>query len=356
MAEKKIRFGIVGPGTIGHFHAQAIGEIAGAELVSVLGRDSNKTMRFAELYGIESCTEPEEFFAKGKIDAVTIATPSGAHLEVAEFAAARGIHVLCEKPLEVTPEKCRKLIESCRKEEVRLGLIFQGRLERCALLAKRAIDEGRLGKILLASCQMRWSRSQEYYDSAAWRGTWALDGGGCLMNQGIHSIDLLLYLAGDVQSVSAFQGPLTHENIEVEDNICGSIRFLSGAIGTFETSTSCGPGFPRRIEISGDKGTICIEDNRIVRWEFVDPHSGDEGVVASFSEAASGKGGAADPTAIDISGHRKIIENFAQSLLNGCEARIPGGEGSRSVAFIDSIYRSMRQGGAPISVIRPVVV
>jgi len=346
---KTIRIGIVGPGTIGHFHALAIAGSSGAELVAVLGRDQHKTADFAKKYQIAPYSDLEQFFSENHLDAITIATPSGAHLEIAEFAAAKGVHVLCEKPLEVTPQRAQKMIEACNRANVRLGLFFQGRFERCTTLAKKAIDGGRLGKILFASCQMRWARSQAYYDSAAWRGTWSLDGGGCLMNQGIHSIDLLLYLAGEAASVSAFQGHVTHDNIEVEDNICGMVRFKSGAIGTIEASTSCEPGFPRKIEISGESGTICIEDNRIVVWEMCEPQPEDDEVVPGFAASAEGKGGAADPTAIDVSGHGRVVEDFVESISCDKEVHIPGIEGKRSVLFTCAVYQSMKDNGAVVN-------
>ncbi len=344
MERSSVRFGIVGPGAIAHFHAGAIGKTAGAELVSVLGRNPAKTKAFASEYKIDPYTDPQAFLNAENIDALAIASPSGAHLEIAERAAALGIHVLCEKPLEVTSKRSAQIINACKSGNVSLGVIFQGRFERCAALTKEAIDGGRLGKLLFASCQMRWARSQAYYDSAPWRGTWALDGGGCLMNQGIHSIDLLLHLAGDVSHVSAFKGPRTHKRIEVEDNLCAMIRFASGAIGTVLASTSCEPGFPRKFEISGEKGTICIEDNRIVRWEFAEPLPTDEGVVSSF-ELVAGGGGAANPMDIDISGHCRVVEDFVASLKEKREPGVSGKEGKKSVDFISAVYKSMEKNG-----------
>ncbi|BHH82027.1 Gfo/Idh/MocA family protein [Desulforhopalus sp. 52FAK] len=351
MQKRTIRFGIVGPGSIGHSHCRAIQQSQGAELVSVLGRDILKTREFANKYGITPYIDEKRFLSENTLDAIAIATPSGAHLEIALPAAAQGTHILCEKPLEVTPERCQTIIDSCREAKVQLGIIFQGRFEPAVLLAKEAIDRGRLGQILLASCQMRWSRNQAYYDSAPWRGTWALDGGGCLMNQGIHSIDLLLYLAGDVASVSAFQGPVTHQRIEVEDTICASVRFVNGAVGTIEGSTSCEPGLPRKIEISGEKGTICIEDNRIVRWEFKDSKPEDEDILRRFKYSDDGCGGAADPKINDVTGHTRVINNFVTGLVEKRDPFISGEEGKRSVEVICTIYSSMGKEGRVVSLV-----
>jgi len=350
MGREKIRFGVAGPGSIARSHCNAILQAQKAELVSAYGRDETKTAIFAGQYNISPHTDLEQFLVPENIDAITIATPSGAHLEIALAAAKMGIHVLCEKPIEITGIRAAALIDACRAANVRLGIIYQARFDPCILLVKKAIDEGRLGKLLMASCQMRWSRSQAYYDSAAWRGTWALDGGGCLMNQGIHSIDLLIHLVGQPVAVAAFQGPVTHERIEVEDNISATLRFASGAVGTIEASTSCSPGLPRRIEISGKKGSICIEGDRIIRWEFTDVLPGDEEIIKQFLAHDDGIGGAAIPTAIDAIGHLRIVEDFVCSVLEERDPCVTGEEGKKSVDFICAAYESMQQGGAVIQI------
>ncbi|MFT5697476.1 MAG: UDP-N-acetyl-2-amino-2-deoxyglucuronate dehydrogenase [Desulforhopalus sp.] len=351
MGQEKIRFGIAGPGSIGHSHSLAIQQVQNAELVSVLGRDTLKTAEFAAKYGITPHTNVDQFLQPDDIDAITIATPSGAHLEIALQAAQKGIHVLCEKPLEVTGKRAQVIIDACKESDTRLSVIYQARFDPCTTLAKTAIDAGRLGKILLASCQMRWSRSQAYYDSAAWRGTWDLDGGGCLMNQGIHSIDLLLHLVGQPVAVSAFQGPVTHQRIEVEDNLCATVRFESGAIGTIEASTSCSPGLPRKIEISGERGAICIEDNRIVCWKFEEELPGDDEIRNQFARDLASIGGAASPTVTDVTGHLRIVEDFICSVRDERPPCVSGDEGKRSVDFICAAYESIRQGGAVVQLV-----
>lgn len=350
MSQKKIRFGVAGPGSIAHLHCNAIVQAQHGELVSVFGRDETKTGRFAGQYSISPHTDLEQFLEPENIDAITIATPSGTHLEIALAAAKKGLHVLCEKPIEVIGKRCTTLIDTCKAANVRLGVIYQARFDPCTILAKQAIEDGRLGNILMASCQMRWSRSQAYYDSAAWRGTWELDGGGCLMNQGIHSIDLLIHLVGQPVAVAAFQGPVTHKRIEVEDNLAATVRFANGAVGTIEASTSCSPGFPRRIDISGEKGTISIEDNRIIRWEFEEVFPGDAEIIEKFSSQDNGIGGAADPTAIDAIGHLRIVEDFVCSIQGERAPCVTGEEGKKSVDFICAAYESMRHGGAVIQI------
>lgn len=344
MRDDTLRFGIAGPGAVAHLHGKAIKEAYGAELTAVYGRDKEKTRSFASLYDIKAYNDLDDFLASSDIDAITIATPSGAHEEIAAKAARRSKHVLCEKPLEVTSEKSAAIIDVCADASVCLGVFFQARFDEATRLAKEAISAGRLGRILFASCQMRWYRDQAYYDSAPWRGTWALDGGGSLMNQGIHTIDLLIHLVGEPAAVAAFQGPITHQRIEVEDNLCASVRFQNGAIGTIEASTSCAPGFPRKVEISGERGTVCIEDNRIVRWEFDEMNPEDNDIIEKFSVSPSSVGGAADPLAIDTRGHSLVIEDFVRSVSKKGKPCIDGVEGKKAVDFVSAVYDSIRTG------------
>lgn len=344
MPSKKLRFGIVGPGAIAHLHGLAIRQASGAELTAVCGRDAKNTRCFADQFGIQAYTDLGAFLSSEDVDAVSIAAPSGDHLHLGAMAARHGKHVLCEKPLEVTPQKAAQFIKVCAANDVQLGVFFQARFDHCTRLAKQAIASGRLGRLLLASCQMRWYRSQAYYDSAAWRGTWDMDGGGCLMNQGIHTLDLLLHLVGKPDEVSAYLGHRTHQRIEVEDNLCAAVRFQNGAIGTIEASTSCSPGFPRKIEVSGDQGSIGIENNRIVRWAFDRQEAGDGEIIRQMAAGATTPGGAADPTAIDATGHRLVIEDFVQSVQMKRKPFIDGEAGKNSVDFVCAIYDSMRFG------------
>ena len=346
MSTEKIRFGIVGPGTVAHLHCRAIQQADGARLTAIYGRDCAKAEAFASQYGLTVYTKLDELVSSSEVDVISIATATGTHLEIGIKAAQHGKHIICEKPLEVTPQRAEKLISACAMHGVQLGIYFQARLDECTRLAKEAISSGRLGKLLFASCQMRWYRKQEYYDSALWRGTWALDGGGCLMNQGIHTLDLLIYLIGMPVEISAFQGPVTHQRIEVEDNLCAIVRFENGAVGTIEASTSCSPGFPRRVEISGENGTIVIEDNRIVRWDFTEERPEDSQIIQKFNSDTDSVGGASDPTAIDITGHCLLVEDFVSCVCNKTRPYIDGVEGKKAVEFVCAAYDSLKSGKA----------
>ena len=347
----KVKFGIIGTGAIAAMHAEALKDAKNAELVAVFDQVTERAKAFAEKFNVRAIDNFEEFLNDKDIEAVTIATPTGVHGKVAVPAALAGKHLLCEKPLDTTIEKVDEIIAACDKTGVLMMSVFQSRFVKNVGLIKQAIDAGRFGKIVLVSCQCKWFRTQEYYDSATWRGTWALDGGGALMNQSIHTIDLLQYLNGDVEEVSAATATLSHTGIVVEDNAVAILKYKNGALGTIEGSTSCQPGFPRRIEVSGSKGSIVLEDNKIVRWQFVDEEAGDEDIRKNggIGEVISG-GGAGDPMAISSNGHRVQIEALSEAILAGKKKiDLDGREGRRAVALICSIYKSA-QTGKPVKV------
>jgi predicted dehydrogenase len=208
---------------------------------------------------------------------------------------------------------------------------------------KRAIDAGRFGRILFVSGRIKWWRSQEYYDSGAWRGTFALDGGGCLMNQSIHTIDLMLQFGGRPQQVFGYTATRTHTGIEVEDNACAVVRFASGAMGVIESSTSCAPGLPLRIEVSGERGTAAIEGDAIVEWRFADSEPSDASILDTIKGKSLGDG-ASDPKAISIEGHRLQIADLCRAILSSSRPAIDAAEAKIPVELICGIYESMKSG------------
>jgi predicted dehydrogenase len=259
-------------------------------------------------------------------------------------AAKSGKHILCEKPLDVTLEKTDEIIDTCEANDVVLAAVFQSRFGTAVQEAKKAVDAGRLGRMVIANTHIHWFRDQEYYDSAGWRGTWALDGGGALMNQSIHNIDLLLYLNGDPAEVFAYTDTLTHTGIEVEDTAVAVVKFKNGSLGTIEASTSCAPGFPRRLQLSGSKGTIILEDDRIANWTFTEELPEDEIIREKGSLGENMKGGSGDPMSIDYEGHRRQIQDLSQAIISGKAPALPGREGRRAVELICGIYESARTG------------
>ncbi|MCF6175822.1 MAG: Gfo/Idh/MocA family oxidoreductase [Victivallaceae bacterium] len=341
---KKIKFAIIGTGMIAERHAAALAEIPEAELYAVYDRNSVLAESFTEKQGAKVYRTFDELLNDPQLVAVTIATPTGVHKEIAVPCAEAGKHILCEKPLDVTLAKADAIIDACDKNGVYLSAVFQSRFSDRVQLIKTAIETGRFGRLVMCSAQVKWFRSQEYYDSAGWRGTWALDGGGALMNQSIHIIDLLLYLVGEPAMVHAFTGTMTHERLEVEDNACASIKFKNGALGVIEASTSCAPGFPRRLELSGEYGSVTLEDDTITRWQFVDEQPEDEAIRNGSVATTQLKSGASDPRAGSHEGHRRQLLDLITAIKHKQQPSIPGSEGRRAVELICAIYESAKTG------------
>jgi len=340
---KEIQFGLIGTGMIAEFHAQAIAAVPGARLSGVYSRSSEKATAFAEKHGAQAFTSLEALLAQPGLDAVCIATPSGHHAEGAIAALNAGKHVFCEKPLEVTLEKVDAIIDAAARNGRNLAAVFQMRFGAAAGKLKKAIEAGRFGKMTMCSCYIKWYRSQEYYDQGAWRGTKELDGGGVLFNQGIHGLDLLQWLVGMPSEVQARVDTLAHERIEVEDTAVALLRYPSGALGVIEASTATWPGFSTRIEISGDRGSATLENDRITFWKFADEEEGDAEIIAQTSTAALGSG-ASDPKAINIEGHRRQIEDLASAIREGRAPAIRGEDARNAVQLILAIYEAAEKG------------
>jgi UDP-N-acetyl-2-amino-2-deoxyglucuronate dehydrogenase len=285
------------------------------------------------------------------LDIVSIATPSGTHFEPVEKAAAAGKHIACEKPLEVSLERVDKMIEACRKHKVMLAGILQRRFNEATPIFKKVMDSGRLGKITLADAYIKWYRTQAYYDSGCWRGTWKLDGGGALMNQSIHTIDLLYYLAGEVKWVCAFADCAIHKRIETEDNAVAILKFKNGAMGVIEGSTCCysSTGHPAEIHICGSEGSVFMRDNSFTVWDFKKCRSNDNKIIQKFSTQQGVSGaGAADPAAIDPVPHQKNFEDMVNALKKEGKPMVDGAEGRKAIEIILAIYRSALSGGKPV--------
>ncbi len=343
---KPVKFGIIGTGMIAGKHALALERIPGAELVAVCDADPGRARTFAACHRCRAAGSLAEFLAMD-IEVVTIATPSGLHAAVAVPAARAGKHIVCEKPLEVTPAKTREIIDACEAAGVLLSAIFQSRYSDEVRLFKGAVEVGRFGDMVLANASVRWFRTRDYYRQASWRGTRALDGGGALMNQAIHTVDLLLYLNGPVAEVSGRVANIMHLDIEVEDAAVGWLAFANGSLGTLEASTACRPGFPRRIELSGTRGSAVLEGERIVRWCFDEEEPGDAEIRCSGSVAGALPGGAGDPAAIDCEGHRRQFAEMVAAIREGVPLTSSGREGKRAVDLIAALYESAA-GGKPV--------
>jgi predicted dehydrogenase len=340
-----VGFGIVGCGMISEFQSRALQAIPAARIAGYHDAVPDLARKRAAEHGAAAFERLEDLLRSPEVDAVSICTPSGAHLEPAAAAARAGKHVMVEKPLEVTVERVDAIVAACREAGVQLGAIFPRRFHDSSRALKDAIDRGRFGKIVLGDVYIKWHRTQEYYDKGGWRGTWKLDGGGALMNQGIHGIDLLQWLLGGVQEVTGFTGTLAHERIEVEDVAAAALRFRCGALGAVEGTTASWPGTKIRIEVGGSKGSAVMEDETILAWRFEEEEPGDAEVRRRFGprEGLSG-GGAGDPRAIDCEGHRRQLEDFVRAIRTGSRPFCSGEDGRAAVAIITAIYRSAREG------------
>lgn len=337
-------FGIIGCGMIANFHVRAVEDIRGAKVVGCFDMVPAAADALAERTGCLPYHNLDEMLANPQIDVVTICTPSGAHMEPALAAARAGKHVIVEKPLEVTLKRCDKIIDACKQAGVVLATIFPSRFHESSQLLKAAIDKGRFGKLTIGDAYVKWYRTQQYYDSGAWRGTWQLDGGGALMNQAIHSVDLLTWLMGPVSEITAHTATLAHERIEVEDVAMATVKFANGALGVVEATTAAYPGSLKRIEIHGSEGSAVLEEEDITQWEFSKALRSD----AALRERMAGKtetgGGAADPAAIGHHGHTALFRDVLRAIKQGDRPLVDGLEGRRSVEIILAIYKAAETG------------
>src|SRR6516165_8941845 len=270
MTSSKVGFAIVGCGMIARFHARALAEVPDARLTALVSRSEASARAMAEQLGLDCAlaTSLDAVLARPDVQAVIVTTPSGAHLEPALAAARARKHVVVEKPLEITTARCDQIIDACDRHGVKLCTIFPSRFADANRTLKAAVDAGRFGRLTLGETTCKWWRPQSYYDEGGWKGTWALDGGGALMNQAIHNVDLLSWMMGPARQVCGFAATLAHERIEVEDTAVACLRFASGALGVIEATTSIHPGSPKTIAVYGDRGTAMIEQEDVLRWDF----------------------------------------------------------------------------------------
>lgn len=337
-------FGIIGCGMIANFHSKAIGDLQGAKLVACYDSFPAAADRLAQSTGCRAYHDLDAMLADPQVTIVTIGTPSGAHMEPAVAAARAGKHVVVEKPLEITLNRCDTIIRECEKAKVKLSAVFPSRFHSSSQELKRAVDEGRFGRLTLGDSYVKWYRTQAYYDSGAWRGTWELDGGGALMNQAIHSVDLLTWLMGPVSAITAQTGTLAHERIAVEDTAVSALRFANGALGTIEASTAAYPGYLKRIELHGSEGSAAIEEEDIVKWDFAKKGRRDAAILKQMSEHRSTGGGASDPSAIGHQAHAKQFKDVLDAIANDSTPAVDGYEGRRSVEIILAIYKAAETG------------
>ncbi|ABU58285.1 Gfo/Idh/MocA family protein [Roseiflexus castenholzii] len=346
MSSAEIRFGIIGAGVAGRYHAQAIVQTPGARLVAVCAGRPERAAALAEAFGASVEPNAEALLARNDIDAVCICTPSGQHAAQGIAAAHAGKHVLVEKPIAITLADADALIDACRAAGVHLGVALQRRTDPEFRAARDAIAAGALGRMVLGAITIPYLRTQAYYDSADWRGTWALDGGGALMNQGIHLLDLLLWLMDDdVVEVQAYTTTLARA-IEVEDCVSAALRFAGGALGSIAATTAVAPGFPHRVEVYGTHGGLQIEGEAIVRWETADESTVSAPRIATGGAGRQEAGAGALPTGISALGHTRILHDFVAAIRDRRAPLVTGEEARRALSVALAVYESARTGRA----------
>lgn len=338
---KPLGFGLVGCGMIASFHAEALKRIRGTKLVACYDAIPAAADRYAGAHpGVKPYHQIEAMLKDPAVDIVTICTPSGAHLDPAVKAANAGKHVVVEKPMEITLARCDAILNACKKNGVQLCPIFPSRFSPANIALKTAIEEGRFGKLTLGDSYVKWHRTQQYYDQGGWRGTWALDGGGAYMNQAIHNVDLLYWFMGDVAEVCGVTSTLAHERIEVEDVGVAALKFKNGAVGVIEATTAAWPGFLKKTEIHGTDGSVIVEQDDILTWQFAKPKARDKVILETFAKRVGGTGGASDPKAISYVGHMEQLKDFVKAVRSGKPPKITGDEGRKAVEIILAIYQS----------------
>ena len=331
-----MKIGLIGGGNISDTHAQAASAIPGVEIAAVYGANPEKVADLGRRYTAKAYHDFAHFLTH-PMDMVIIGSPSGLHAEQGMAAAHHGLHVLVEKPIDVSSKRADALIAECETAGVQLGVIFQDRFKPGIRRLKQLLREGKLGKLLLADARIKWYRPPEYYGNSRWRGTWKLDGGGALMNQGVHTVDLLLWLLGEVQTIAARTAALMHP-IETEDTAIALLEFSNGALGLLQATTAAYPGYARRVAITGTEGTVILENDNLITSGLRTPlcDGGD-------NKAPDKNASATSAVVSDIRGHQSAIEDFIAAIKNHGKAACDGREGRKSVALIERVYEASQK-------------
>lgn len=334
-----VHVGLIGAGNITGTHARAVSETPDARIAALFGSNPEKVRALSAEYGCAHYTDFERFLAHRPMDMVAIGSPSGLHAEQGIAAARCGLHVLTEKPLDVSTTRADELISETAKAHVKLGVFFQDRFKPGVRRVRDCVNSGALGKPILADARVKWYRPPDYYKNSRWRGTRAFDGGGALINQAIHTLDLLLWIFGDVVAVQARKTTALHD-IEAEDTLVALLEFANGALGSFIATTSVYPGYPRKIELSGSEGSLILTDDQFSAANLRDSSS------APRSEPAGDPvdDRAVSPLISDFRPHQAVLEDFIRVIRSDGEPLCNGREGRRSLALVEAIYASCLAG------------
>jgi len=339
-----IHIGLIGGGNITETHARAARAIPGVKIAAIYGTNADKVARLCREYGGAPYQDFEKFLAHRPMDLVAIGSPSGLHAIQGIAAAQRGLHVLTEKPIDISTERADALIEAADRSRVKLGVIFQDRLKPDICKLNQWVTEDVIGKPMLADARVKWYRPPDYYGNSKWRGTLSLDGGGALINQAVHTVDLLLWLFGDVTQVQARTSTALHA-IEAEDTVVAILAFASGALGVLQATTAAYPGYPRRLEVTGSEGTVILEHDRIVAADLRHPPADLGANLAGDQNQSS-----SSPVVSDVRGHQAVFEDFIEAIQRDRAPACDGREGRRSLALIEAIYRAAQKADRAVDV------
>ena len=341
MKNGKIGYAVAGLG-VGMSHVNAAGTNPKSQLIAVCDLKQDRLNAAKAKYpDVITYTDFNEVLANPDIDIVSVALPSGLHAEYTVRALEAGKHVLCEKPIDITVEKALKIEEARVRTGKKVGVIFQMRTNACMIPFKKAVDEGRLGRLVLATFSLKWFRDQNYFDSSGWRGTWAMDGGGSLMNQSVHSVDLMQWLMGDVESIYSTIGVYNH-NIETEDLTASILKFKNGATGTFVSSTCITPGRSVYLQVYGTDGLIEVENDVIKAWKVRDMAEGEEEEMLKIYGGGNFSALSSNPTL--ITGHTAQVNDIIDAVLEDRDPQVMPLEAVKAVKIITSAYESARTG------------
>jgi predicted dehydrogenase len=328
--------GVIGTGAIAWKHAQAYKNI-GYRVTACTDRTREKGRKFAESCGAESVATPEELSSRADVDFLDVCTFPGYRLAAVELGAKHGKHVLVQKPIAVDLETAAKMIAVGRDGRIQLGVVSQHRYDDSTLFLQRALAAGRLGKVLQADAYVKWWRTDEYYARPV-KGSWAGEGGGALISQAIHQVDVLLHLMGAVEEVFGYWHIGAMHKIESEDLVCAVMRYASGPTGVIQAATALWPGYPERIEIHGTKGSAIVTGDQLTTWDVKD----DSGEPAPIAQQA--KSGASDPMAISLTPFERQLAEFGEACKAGRAPESSGVEGYRALQLVRSIYDSCTDG------------
>ncbi len=330
-----VNIGILGGGLIGSIHAKAIAEVPNARLTVVIDAATERADALASEYGVAAEYDLGVALKRDDLDAVHVCTPSGTHAKLGTIIADAGKHVLVEKPLDISLAAGKRLVEAGKRNGVKVAVIFQKRFTPAAQRVHQAMAGGELGKLIQCDAYVKWYRDPKYYSDSPWHGTWAMDGGGALINQGVHMVDLLKWIGGPVRSVVAKRRTALHP-IEVEDLIDALVEFENGALGVIQASTALYPGFPERLDVHGSRGSAVIEGSDLAEWAV-------QGQETESREGAL-PSGASDPGAIGHRYHVPVIQDFVDAIIEDREPMVSGQDGLETLELVMAIYKSAQEG------------